>query len=258
LFDALKRSIAWPVLDYILPHRFYMSAEGRCPCCDSATRFVAYNPWLRDHFRCATCGSIPRQRALIRVISETFPDWTKLDIHESSPSEEGASRVLRDRCRGYSASQFFPNQPPGTVVSGHRNENLEKLTFADATFDLVVTQDVLEHAFDPDRVFSEIARVLKPGGAHIFTVPLLNKHQSSEVWAVRAEDGSPRFLHEPEHHGNPVDPRGAPVTMHCGFDIVERIRRACNLSTEIVHLDDLAAGIRAEYIEVLVTRKPRD
>lgn len=31
-----------------------------------------------------------------------------------------------------------------------------------------VTQDVLKHAFHPEKVFKEIARTLKPGGIHIF------------------------------------------------------------------------------------------
>ena len=35
----------------------------------------------------------------------------------------------------------------------------------------------MEHIFDPSKAFSEIARTLKTGGAHIFTVPLINKNK---------------------------------------------------------------------------------
>lgn len=142
-------------------------------------------------------------------------------------------------------------------MSGFRNEDLAHQTFADGSFDLVLTQDVLEHVYEPAAVFVEIARTLRPGGAHVFSVPLVNKHRPSQVWAVRGSDGAPRFLHTPEFHGNPVDPRGAPVTMHWGFDIVEHIRTATGLDTEIHTLDELAHGVRAEYIEILVTRKPQ-
>lgn len=140
---------------------------------------------------------------------------------------------------------------------GFRNEDLERQTFECESFDIVITQDVMEHVFDPKRAFVEIARTLKPGGAHVFTVPLVNKHLPSEIWATKNQDGSINFLHEPDYHSNPVDPLGSPVTMHWGYDIVQFIKRATSLDTSIEHIDDLEYGIRAEYIEVLVTRKPR-
>jgi predicted SAM-dependent methyltransferase len=51
------------------------------------------------------------------------------------------------------------------------NQNLECLTFADESLDLVITSDVMEHARLDDRAHREIYRVLKPGGIYIFTVP---------------------------------------------------------------------------------------
>ena len=41
---------------------------------------------------------------------------------------------------------------------------LEKLPFADGTFDVVWCNGVLQHAADPDRCLTEITRVLAPGG----------------------------------------------------------------------------------------------
>lgn len=190
------------------------------------------------------------------VLEKAYPGWRDLSVHESSPGNRGASVKLRQQCAHYVTSQFFPKEPFGSVVRGHRNENLEAQTFPDASFDLVITQDVMEHIYDPSKAFAEIARTLKPGGAHVFTVPIINKHKSSEVWATLGADGSPVFLKTPEYHGNPVDPKGSPVTMHWGFDIVDFIRHHGGLETTIEHLDDMKRGIRAEYIEVLVSRKP--
>lgn len=42
-----------------------------------------------------------------------------------------------------------------------------------ATFDVAMATEVLEHCPDPNQTLSEIARVLKPGGALFFTVPFL-------------------------------------------------------------------------------------
>lgn len=47
------------------------------------------------------------------------------------------------------------------------------LPFADATFDTVVSFEVLEHVTDPARMVREIRRVLKPGGHVILTTPFL-------------------------------------------------------------------------------------
>lgn len=44
----------------------------------------------------------------------------------------------------------------------------EDLPFEDESFDLVVAMSVMEHVVDPDRVFREAYRVLKPGGGFYF------------------------------------------------------------------------------------------
>ena len=245
------------LLDVLLPERFYLRVDGHCPCCEADVRFIAYDAWLRDHFQCTRCRSIPRNRALFHALDTHFPGWRTLRIHESSPSAGGASAQLRAACPGYVSTHFHPGAPPGAMIDGHRNENLGAQTFDDESFDLVISQDVLEHVYEADDVFREIARTLRPGGAHVFTVPLLNKHRPTDVWATLGEDGEPRFVAEPEYHGNPIDARGSPVTMHWGYDIVDHIRSACQLETVIESIDDLRLGIRAEYNEVLITRKPR-
>lgn len=47
----------------------------------------------------------------------------------------------------------------------------DELPFADQTIDLVVCSWVLEHLTTPDRVASEVSRILKPGGAWIVLTP---------------------------------------------------------------------------------------
>jgi hypothetical protein len=46
------------------------------------------------------------------------------------------------------------------------------------------------------------------------------------------------------------------VVTDWGYDICDRIHRASGLFTHTLHIDDLHHGIRAEYIEILVTVKP--
>ena len=232
--------------------------SGYCPTCDRQVTFVVRDEWLRDHYLCRNCGSIPRERALMATIETYFPNWRSLVIHESSPANRGASSRLARECSQYIASQFYPEHEPGRIVSGVRCENLEALTFRNESIDLHVTQDVMEHVFHPSRVFREIARTLKPGGAHIFTVPLVNKSNPSKVRARVNDNGQISHLEPPVYHGNPIRSEGSLVTVDWGFDICQYIFESSGLFTHIVYLDDLSRGIRAEYIEVLVTFKSSD
>ena len=165
-----------------------------------------------------------------------------------------SSGKLSDR----SLSKSPRTQPQSTRYSsssGWRNEDLENQTFADETFDLVISQDVMEHIFNPEKAFSEIARTLKPGGAHIFTVPIVNKQKPSRVRATLEVNGEINYLEEAQYHGNPVNPKGSLVTRDWGYDICNFILKHSGLYTTIAYIDDISLGIRAEYIEVLISRK---
>jgi SAM-dependent methyltransferase len=230
--------------------------KGYCYTCDRQVEFASQNAWLRDWYKCSNCGSIPRERALMYCIEKFYPQWKNFSIHESSPGNRGASIKLKTCCPNYQASQYFEGFPLGeNHSSGWRNEDLENQTWANESFDIVVTQDVMEHIFNPEKAFSEIARTLKPGGAHIFTVPIVNKEKPSRVRATLKANGEINYLEAAQYHGNPVNPKGSLVTIDWGYDICDFILKHSGLYTTIVYVDDISLGIRAEYIEVLISRK---
>jgi SAM-dependent methyltransferase len=225
---------------------------GFCPVCESDTLFDRQGPWLRDQLVCMRCGSIPRWRTLHVVLDGEFPTWRTLAIHESSPGG-AASNKLAAECPSYVGTHFFPDVPPGSSKGGVRCENLERQTFASDSFDLVITQDVFEHVLHPDKAFAEVARTLKPGGAHVFTIPWYY-WQRTRVRAVE-EDGEIRHLLPPEYHGNPIDASGSLVVTEWGLDFLDYIERCTGLDTTVHHLWDPRRAIDGDFREVFVSRK---
>lgn len=230
--------------------------DGFCPICQQAVTFTAKNSWYRDHLYCSRCGSIPRERALALVLERNVPAWRTLVIHESSPCPRGISHKLKREAQSYTATQFFPGKPLGAVVSGFRNENLEKQTFADASLDLVITLDVMEHVNEPEIVFREVARTLKPGGAYLFTVPTYKHRTESERRSRYMPDGSIQHFAEPEYHGNPVSDAGSLVTFHYGYDLAELIHQWSGMNVEVSRFHDPSRGIIGEFTEVYWATKP--
>ncbi len=50
---------------------------------------------------------------------------------------------------------------------------MHAIPYAAGTFDIVVHSDTLEHVENPVHALAECRRVLKPGGALCFTVPII-------------------------------------------------------------------------------------
>jgi SAM-dependent methyltransferase len=226
--------------------------SGYCYVCRRKTMFLKTGDWLRDQYLCLFCLSIPRQRQLLRVLETEYPRWSDLRIHESSPCGP-ASEMIRQQCKGYLGSQYFPDVASGYYLNGVRCENLEKMSFIDREFDLVITQDVFEHVLRPDRAFSEICRTLKPGGAHLFTVPLY-QGRKTVTRAIAATEGV-KFLQEPVYHSNPVDDAGSLVVTDWGADIIDFIASVSGMESTVISDKDSRFGIDGEFLEVIISRK---
>ena len=60
----------------------------------------------------------------------------------------------------------------------------KRIPFADARFDAVVCNQVLEHVFEPGEFLAEISRVLKPGGRLLVTIPFVwDEHEQPHDFA---------------------------------------------------------------------------
>lgn len=225
--------------------------SGYCNICETETKFVAIHEWLRDWYLCETCRTCPRQRAIVEVLSQLRPNWRELEMHESSP----CMWFFRDQCPGYTYSYFFEDVARGGIRNGDRCEDLEQLTFEDSTFDVFITQDVMEHVFHPEQVCREVMRVLKPWGLYLFTAPKHKHLLHSVARAKKLESGDVEHLLPAEYHGNPISDEGSLVTWDYGTDFDDLLKTWTGYNVSDIVLRDRNRGIDGEYLDVFYAVK---
>jgi SAM-dependent methyltransferase len=127
-------------------------------------------------------------------------------------------------------------------------EDVQNLSFATDTFDIVSTNEVLEHVPSIDKALTELCRVLRPGGWHVGTVPFAFMDEKSIRRAVLNERDEIEHLLEPEYHGDPMGPSGVLVFETPGWDLVDRALRAGFSHAEMRFIVSLRDGIVSEHI----------
>jgi len=232
--------------------------QGYCPICETDVTFHVEGPWYRDQLFCPSCtnGSVPRERALALVLNELCPNWREKRIHESSAVGRGISVKLAQQCYNYVGTQYFPEIERGTTIDGWRNEDLEEQTFPNGVFDIVISLDVMEHVYFPDKVLKEIHRTLASDGVYICTFPI--RKSQVDGWERRFEllpDGTRHDIKEPEIHGNPVSIEGSIVTIDWGYDLHQTIAAWAPFDVRVYRFADQTHGILGEYTEVVACRK---
>jgi polysaccharide pyruvyl transferase CsaB len=245
---------------------------GLCNICGRSTRFLGSDPKLdRESLNCEHCLSTSRYRSIARGLLEAFRRLADVDAASLADlSSRGASRriavydtqtpfstgasaypipELLARCPWIELhlSTHRPGEEPGrSLGQGTTNQNLERLTFPDESFDIVVTSDVMEHVRLEDDAHREIRRVLKPGGVYLFTVPhFRNCATIPRVEIVDPADPSrDRNLMEPEYHGDANSPEGRALAYRAfGIDLDEKLR-GLGFSVEYTKQDFPEHGIR--------------
>jgi SAM-dependent methyltransferase len=199
-----------------LMRRANAKLHGHCPICAADVTFLPADAGPRETPRCVECGSVPRHRALVSVLARIYADRKPLHVHESSPSACTAE-YFRRHCAQFTGSYYLPHKRPGAKLGVFVNCDLGQQPFAANSFDLVITQDVLEHLPRPQPALREIERTLRPGGRHLFTVP----RTPDQPTRARAEwrDGALHQLLPAEYHRDPTDQNGSLVVTDWGSDL---------------------------------------
>jgi len=219
-----------------------------CSLCGKNSLLIFDNSQLGDTGYCFFCTANERNRVLVEILKKiliikllcknrdlknqisriTLTNYSLKTILKAikfeniviyEPSSIGA---IYNKLKNYSKfifSEYFPysNLKKGQYFRNILFEDLQDLSFIDNYFDIVITQDVLEHVENPYLAFKEIYRVLKPNGIHIFTVPIGNNERTFQYFD---DKGKPLF-NRVVFHNDPLRQKGAKVYTQFGIDIVE-------------------------------------
>ena len=171
--------------------------------------------------RCPRCRASAITQSLVEALQARISDLTHKDTYELSSSGPLVT-YLKAHSRSLAVSEYFDEVAPGSAsMSGVRCEDVQQLTFRDASFDLCTCTEVFEHVADDLKGFSEVWRVLRPGGLFVFTVPLTSSSTTIERTVLR--DGKRTNVLPVEYHGDRL--RGPHVFCfrNYGNDILERV-----------------------------------
>ena len=224
---------------------FKRPIPGYCAVCGNKTTLNKAGSLPTETYKCKICGAFSRVRhqAIILCRLLEIPEPYSLGkVVQSCPElkiyEAQAKGAIHDTLKplsGYECSEFLNDVPPGSRSRmGIRCEDLQSLSFADNTFDFVITQAVFEHIRDPEAAWREVHRVLKPGGHHVFTIPY-SPDQKTQRRVI--PDGDQDIFVLPKiYHGDGI--RDGLVYTDFGYDLPDRLNRV-GLLTRVYGSDGL-------------------
>ena len=231
--------------------RFYRWRIHRsdCPGC-GGKYFISLQP--NDLMtRCMSCWATAMNLSLIPVVKDHSRKQSVEAVWEMSTY--GATLTyLRKTCHSVYQSEFFPGVPSGHLVDGVLCQDVQHLSFADESLDLITSNQVFEHVANDLQGFAECYRVLRKGGALVLGVPLHDIPNTKQLAELR--DGELVFYGEPEYHGSRVTgPRSVPTFWHYSVhDIRERIS---SVGFEVQMLKIMLDGFRINPSRVIYAVK---
>lgn len=233
----------------------------------------AFELRLKESLICPWCGSKHRARRLVAVFADEVGNSTISDRHSSdsgSPvhGRNGTNSVLiLNRIDGlermrmpasiteFVQTDFAEGARPGETVNGVRHEDAQCLTFDDGMFAAVIDSETLEHVPDTNQALSEIGRVLRPGGSHIFTIPMKPGTERTEPRIVCDASGAWRDRILPRLH-HPGGSWGWEVHTEFGADFAEKLESmGWEVRIDRASSDDLLIYGKTCVCDVYVTRK---
>lgn len=188
-----------------------------CNICGGIHKIKIKSANFREDCICKKCRSNTRKRHIAAIFLEEINSRFKLFINSLSkiPSDinlkiynlesDGALHKYLKHTKEYVCSEYFGSyEDIGLKHNGTLNVDLMSTPFKDESFNYILSTEVFEHIPNPYKAFDETYRILKKGGAHIFTVPYYQDNLMDETRAIINAENKITYLLEPQYHGDPL------------------------------------------------------
>lgn len=194
-------------------------------------------------------GLNARLRATLQVLAQqsiAHDTWSaRIYAHEALTT---FALLMRGRYARFLGSEYAPDEAAERTLWPVPAVDVMQSPFPDQTFDIILTNEVLEHVPYLSAGLRDTARILRPGGKLIGTFPFNWGAAKTEIRARLTEVGI-EHLHPPEYHGNPVDPEGGSLVFQIpGWDILELCRAAGFSDACIIFTGSARLGITSRDI----------
>ncbi len=150
---------------------FYAGKGVQCPVCDKEfKKFLPYGRGAsaRENALCPNCQTLERHRLIWLYLKEKTNFFSqKLRVLHIAPENCFIKPFSKLQNLTYTTADL---ESPLAMVK----MDIQKMPFADNSFDVVLCNHVLEHIPDDYKALSEIQRVLSPKGWAILQIPFFD------------------------------------------------------------------------------------
>ncbi|KAI3432864.1 hypothetical protein D9Q98_010447 [Chlorella vulgaris] len=266
-FDKAVEKDGWPT------KYEHMISESRalrhvfCPVCGAHDQVIRFpNRNLREEGRCSKCSSFNRLRQIAEAALPEVQRIAGIRFNSLKDLVQSNLAIYNTQCAGvlhnilheaprYVCSEFISTDvSAGSIVHGVQHEDLQRTSFNDNTFDLVISGEVLSHIPSPYQAHYEVRRILKPGGSHVFTVPFSPTDLHDQVRASVEEGRLVHHIEPPIYAGDAIHKNGILLYTIFGKETVDKL---CMLDFNVTthHLHVGAHGIIGKNAWVFVATK---
>lgn len=225
----------------------------KCYICGKETHFLIGKGTSLRAAQCEHCGALLQRSDLVKCLLEELKisngKLSDIAVLKSqlcilNASANGTIHNALQKMDNYIGTEYMAGIESGKIMWGGVGGgdvlcmDLQNIPFTANSFDLVISEEVMEHIEDYNKAIDEVYRVLRPEGFYIFTIPLMEGRQT------QSRKGKKKYFHG-------FAPQLYYVYTDFGDDMIEILNRhgfkSKVIKPHIFYANDAITNVDLEY-----------